>query len=160
MARKTSKATAPVASPLNINQVRAAADKNPPFVDVEVEDWGGSIRLRRLRASQYLDLQAQLDTLGGKGGGRKPVVGAEVSLEGGAKIEEFYAQLVGLSAVDGGGRRIFEKAADLEHLRSSPGVLMKLGVAAMELNGLNKDPKESKKNSEPITADDSPSESA
>ena len=120
---------------LNREQIIAAEDRT--FVDVDVPEWGGTVRLRSLDADQLLHQESV----------------ASKRQKGDLKVNPI-SHLLSVSLVDDAGRALFSEK-DLGELgRKSPGVLMRLVKA---VNDLNKFEDATAGNSKGIPDADSPS---
>jgi len=85
-------------------------------IDLEVPEWGGTIRLRSLTADEAFDFMDLLND---------PV-----------KKKLAAVHLIALSAVDGEGTRLFPTPAEVEQLRrKNIRVFMRLQKALLKLNG-------------------------
>lgn len=130
---------------LNTKQLRAkAANPGPKQVTVHVPEWDGEVTLKKMRSSEFLNIQAQLAELPKDENGN-------VQLSGGESVEKFLIAIVVAAAVNDDGSPLFENAEDAEILSTSPHALSLLGNAAMEINGF--------KAKEPAAKNDNPAPS-
>lgn len=113
--------------PISIFDIRAAASNAKPLVDVQIDGWG-EVRLKRLTTPQFVQFAEVMQNAGNS---------KEASIEA-------LLELVCISAVDDGGDMLFREPEDRQLLADSPAIVMKLGTAAIELNGLSGEPAEKK----------------
>ena len=95
-------------------------------VDVEVPEWGGTVRLMELSGDDA-------DAFGG-------YAQAQRNPDGSQNIKGIRAKLVGLSMVDEKGKRLFsDDAAERKLGKKSGAVLGRLFEEALKLNGMSQD---------------------
>jgi hypothetical protein len=110
--------------------------------DVEVPEWGGTVRVRALTGTERDSLEAS--TIEGKGKNKD------------VNLQNFRAKLCVRAIIDENGQRIFEDADIVALGRKSSGALSKVYNAAAELSGISdKDVDELTKNSVSDQSDDS-----
>lgn len=97
-----------------LDRDRILAAQDIASVDVDVPEWGGAVRIRRLKASEAQEF-ASLDE---------------------AHRDEALYRIVAMSVVDEQGQRLFSEN-DIKLLRDKAfSALMRIQKAAIELNGL------------------------
>lgn len=106
---------------LSAAEILAASDITP--IEVEVPEWGGTVRLRPLSAAEALAFTNSM-----------------------TKTTNDSVRLLALSAVDEAGKTIFTDK-DIERLsQKALKPIMRLQDAALELNGLKKEAQTQAKN--------------
>jgi hypothetical protein len=105
---------------LNKDLILAADDLET--VDVDVPEWGGSVRLRTLTGGERDKFES--DMIDQRGKSNK------------MNLVNLRARLVALCAVDEGGKRMFGDNEVTKLGAKSAAVLDKLFVAAQKLNGM------------------------
>lgn len=119
---------------LSKNEIFAADDRK--YEDVEVSEWGGSVRLRGLTGSERDRYEASL---------QKQVGGKEVR-----DLRNFRARLVQLSAINEDGTPLFEQNEVAALANRSSAALSRLFDVACRLSGITDDDvRELEGNSEP-----------
>jgi len=92
--------------------------------DVEVPEWGGTVRVRALSGTERDAYEASLVQVGPNGTQKLTLANAR-------------ARLVSLSAVDEAGERLFTKEADVTALgKKSAAALQRVWAASSRLSGL------------------------
>lgn len=91
-------------------------------IDIDVPEWGGSVRLRTLTGGERDKFES--DSIDQRGKNNK------------MNLVNLRARLVGLCAVDEGGKRMFGDNEVSKLGAKSAAVLDKLFTAAQELNGM------------------------
>lgn len=110
------------------------------YEDVEVPEWGGTVRLRGLTGSERDEFEAGIVRRRGR------------DVE--ANLQNIRAKLVSLAAVDEDGKRLFSEADVAALGRKSARALDRLFSVAQRLSGLtDNDVEELAKNSENGQAD-------
>lgn len=105
---------------LNKEQILKAEDL--PFRDVEVPEWGGTVRIRTMSAMEGMEFWKILDAAGKAGGG--------------AAEQHLRERTLIMTIVDESGKRVFAEE-DLDALRGKyPAVLNRLFAVSAELNGI------------------------
>lgn len=105
---------------LNKDLILAADDMKT--IDVEVPEWGGSVRLRTLTGGERDKFES--DSIDQRGKNNK------------MNLVNLRARLVSLCAVDEGGKRMFGDSEVTKLGAKSAAVLDRLFQAAQELNGM------------------------
>lgn len=117
----------------NLEQLK---QKRPTHAEIEVEEWGGLVRMERVTAREQLELNSLFDSLNDEDTRTTGVV---------AIIE-----LLSRSVVDADGERIFGTEEGRDFLAREPLVLLsRVGDAAMDLHDLGsveEQPLDAKKN--------------
>lgn len=104
---------------LNREQILAAKDL--PFQDVEVPEWGGTVRVRTMTAAEGMEFWKLIEAKSG---------------DGAAQQEFLREKTLIMTIVDDSGKRIFT-VDDIDALRGKyPEVLNRLFKVAAELNGM------------------------
>lgn len=123
---------------LSFEEVKKAAAAAEATVDVEVEHWGGSVRLAKLGAVAGVSIGQRYDAAAKDAHGY-PSEDRE--------LVEFYVLLVSHSIVEADGKRRFTSEEGRDLLRRQPiEVLRTIGQAALKLNGYLKEDADAKKN--------------
>jgi len=100
---------------LTKDQIIQADDKR--FADVEVPEWGGSVRIKTMSAKDRQQFQSSISTKG-------------------KVADDFMERLIICCLVDDKGKQIFEQA-DIKLLSDKSSVAInKIFSAAVELNGM------------------------
>lgn len=99
--------------------------KDLPFEDVDVQEWGGTVRVAGLTGKAASDFSAKLVSVDSKG---------KVT---NLNMDNFLAELLALTIVDENMQPMFTQA-DVEGLgKKSAAVLKRLGDVASRLSGLS-----------------------
>lgn len=116
-----------------------------PFEDVEVPEWGGTVRIRTLTGTERDAFESSVARKQGK----------DVIMN----YKNIRAKLVALTVVDGEGNRLFDDDDAKELGKKSANVLDRLFEVAQRLSGLrDEDVEELAKNFESDPSDDSTSD--
>lgn len=129
---------------LNKDAILAVQDRT--YRDVEINEWGGTVRLRSMSGAQRDKFES--DTVEYKNGKAKE------------NFENLRARLVALCAVDEDDRLLFPNAIDVKALgNKAAGPLNKLWEEARKLNGMSSDDvEELVEDFENVPSEDSPSD--
>lgn len=116
---------------LNFDSIKGKlpAPLGPTHIDVAVPSWGGSVRLRKLSASEYINLTSRL---------AGAVKGAVATLTDEATIGSTMLYLVAATAIDNEGNRLFA-GEQIDALNRDSEALAVLGLAAIRFNGMGGD---------------------
>lgn len=90
------------------------------FEDVEVPEWGGTVRLRTLAGSERDKFEASV-----YGDGKK------------AKLDDFRARLSAMVMVDENGDRLFSDSEVKQLAKKSAAALSRVFDAALRMNGIS-----------------------
>lgn len=120
----------------------AIGKKEGKTKEVTVEEWGGSILIRKLSHREVLAIQDMAS---------KAVDGDTKKVKNMGKLSEFNFELIRLSWVDASGQPVLEPA-DYDSLIDEPNTVIKLLTTEMAAwSGLNEDAKkDAEKNSQMI----------
>src|SRR5215471_2388356 len=102
---------------LSREEILRAADL--PTEDVDVPEWGGSVRVRALTAAD-----------------RDRIEGEQADASGPARFHNFRARLVARAAVDGAGRPLFGEDDVHALAQKSAVALDRVFTAVLRMNGL------------------------
>lgn len=109
---------------LNFEQIAAASETFRLTRDMEVAEWGGTVRIRKLDAVAGMDLGQRFESIREVDGHRDPEA-----------LVEFYCVLLARSLVDEAGEPLFAGERQ-KLLRVQPlALLQRVGQAALEFNG-------------------------